>query len=265
LNGLAFILLGLQFPAILATVSGRYSTAQILLFVGVVTGVAIFARILWIFPGAYLPRLLSKHIRATEAAPTWQTLLVTGWAGMRGTITLAAALSIPRFLADGRPFPARDIVIFLSFGVIVSTLLIQGTTLEWLICKLGLRSDDTREKEDRLARIAAVEGGLKHLRASEAHQTTVADTTALTLIIAEYEHRLAELTAEGETRALSRHHRKTGRHHRLNALRAERTVIDDLWRRDVITDDTHRPLQQLLDHEEAMLDAQSARDDAAAH
>jgi monovalent cation/hydrogen antiporter len=263
LNGLAFILLGLQFPAIFATVSGRYSTTEILLAVGAVTGVAIIARLIWIFPGAYLPRLLCKHIRATETPPPWQNLLVTGWAGMRGTITLAAALSIPRFLADGSPFPARDIVIFLSFGVIVSTLLLHGTTLEALICKLGLRADDTREKEDRLARIAAVEGGLNHLRATETRQTAGVETTALALIIAEYEHRLAELTAEGETRANAQLHRKTGRRHRLDALRAERSVIDDLWRRDVITDDTHRPLQQLLDHEESMLQAMSVGDESA--
>lgn len=262
LNGLAFILLGLQFPAILSTVGNRYTTIQILFAVGAVTGVAILARLIWIFPGSYIPRLLSKHIRDTETPPSWQALLVTGWAGMRGTITLAAALSIPRFLEDGRPFPARDLVIFLSFGVIVSTLLIQGTTLEALICKLGLKADDIREKEDRLARIAAVEGGLNHLRNSGGRPTTEAEATALALIIAEYEHRLAELTAEGETRANAQLHRKTGRRHRLDALRAERAVIDNLWRRDVITDDTHRPLQQLLDHEEAMLEAQSAGEES---
>jgi monovalent cation/hydrogen antiporter len=260
LNGFAFILLGLQFPAILATVSGRYSTAQILLFVSVVTGVAILARLLWMFPGAYLPHLLFKKLRRTEPPPSWQGVLVTGWAGMRGAITLAAALSIPRFLEDGTPFPARDLVIFLSFGVIVSTLLIQGTTLEWLICKLGLKADDTQAKEDLLARTAAVEGGLQHLRATAASEPAGANQTALALIIAEYEHRLAELTAEGETRAQARLHRTTGRRHRLAALCAERAVIDDLWRRDIITDETHRPLQQLLDHEEAMLDALDARE-----
>jgi Na+/H+ antiporter len=264
LNGLAFILLGLQFPSILATVSGRYSTAEILLAVAAVTGVAVAARLLWMFPGALLSNLVPKRLRTTESAPSFSELVVTGWAGMRGTITLAAALSIPHLLPDGTPFPARDIVIFLSFGVIVSTLLLQGTTLETLICKLGLRADDTREKEDRLARIAAVEGGLKHLRTAEARQASPADTAALALIIAEYEHRLAELTAEGETRAQSVLHRQSGRRHRLDALRAERSVIDDLWRRDVITDETHRPLQQLLDYEEAMLAAQSARDDSGA-
>ncbi len=258
LNGLAFILLGLQFPAIIATVSSHYSTADILLSVGAVTGVAIAARILWMFPGAYLPHLLFKRIRRSESAPSWQGVLVSGWAGMRGTITLAAALSIPRFLEDGRPFPARDIVIFLSFGVIVSTLLLQGTTLEALICKLGLKSDDTREKEDRLARIAAVEGGLASLREAQYPAISGEETTSLALVIAEYEHRLIELTSEGETQARAHRLRTTGRLHRLRALQAERTVIDDLWRRNVITDDTHRPLQQLLDHEEAMLQGQSA-------
>jgi CPA1 family monovalent cation:H+ antiporter len=213
------------------------------------------------FPGAYLP-FLSKRVRRTEQPPSWQAVLVTGWAGMRGAITLAAALSIPRTLPDGGPFPARDLVIFLSFGVIAVTLLLQGTTLEWLICKLGLRADDTLRKEENLARIAAVEGGLKKLRALAVEHTAPEDTLALGLVIAEYEHRLVELTAEGELRLHAQRSRTAGRQHRLLALQAERAALDDLWRNDVITDETHRPLQQLLDHEEAMLQGQSAHADA---
>jgi Na+/H+ antiporter len=262
LNGLAFILLGLQFPSILASVIDRYSTTQILISVAAVSGVAIAARLIWMFPGAYLPFLISPRLRRTEKPPTWQAVTVTGWAGMRGAITLAAALSIPRTLADGSPFPARDLVIFLSFGVIAVTLLLQGTTLEWLICKLGLRADDTREKEENLARIAAVEGGLKKLHALASEHTSTEDGAMLPLIISEYEHRLAELTAEGELRTHVQRSRTAGRQHRLLALQAERAALDDLWRRDVITDETHRPLQQLLDHEEAMLQGQSAHADA---
>lgn len=252
LNGLAFILLGLQFPALLASVSSAYSVLQLLLFTAAVSGAAIVARLAWVFPGAYLPFLLFPRLRRTETPPTWQAVLVTGWAGMRGTITLAAALSIPLVQADGRPFPGRDIVIFLSFGVVVVTLLLQGTTLEALICRLRLRADDTRVREDRVARIAAVEAGLKRLRAAPV--TTAEETSALGEVIAEYEHRLAELTAAGETRASAQRRRTAARHFRLQALQAERTALDDLWSRDVITDDTHRPLQQLLDYEESLLE-----------
>lgn len=258
LNGLAFVLLGLQFPTLLASISGQYSLVQLGLFTAVVSGVAILARLVWIFPGAYLPFVLFKRFLRVEKPPSWQTVTVAGWAGMRGTITLAAALSIPQLMADGSPFPGRDIVIFLSFGVVMVTLLLQGMTLEALICKLGLRADDTRVREEKLARTTAVEAGLKSLRAAAGAAATPEESAALGQIVGEYEQRLAELAAEGETRTSARQRRQTARHHRLQALHAERAALDDLWRRDVITDDIHRPLQQLLDHEESMLKDQPA-------
>jgi monovalent cation/hydrogen antiporter len=253
LNGLAFILLGLQFPTLLASVTSDYTAGQLMLYVAAVAGVAILTRLLWMFPGAYLPFLLSKRIRTTETRPPARQVLVAGWAGMRGTITLAAALSIPQLTAEGAPFPGRDIVIFLAFGVIGVTLLLQGTTLETLICKLGVRADDTSTKEEHLARLSAVEAGLKSLRAEENAYHPPQEASALGEVIAEYEHRLAELTAEGETQASARSRRASSRRYRLLALHAERAAIDTLWRTDRITDEIHRPLQQLLDHEESML------------
>jgi CPA1 family monovalent cation:H+ antiporter len=253
LNGLAFILLGLQFPALLAAVAHSYSVAQLALFTGAVAAAAILARLAWIFPGAYLPFVFSSHVRRTEPPPSWQTVLAAGWAGMRGSVTLAAALSIPLVQANGTPFPGRDIVIFLSLGVIFTTLLVQGTTLEYLICKLRLPADDTRVKEDRIARIRAVEHGLASLRELEKSVESPEETAALGVVVAEYEHRLAELTAQGETQAAAQARRQSGRKHRLHALRAERHALAELLRENIITADTHRPLQQLLDHEEAML------------
>lgn len=256
LNGLAFILLGLQLPTLLAAVSSQFSTAQLLLFTSAVAGTAIIARLVWVFPGAYLPFLLLKKFRSDEEPPSKQGVIAIGWAGMRGTITLAAALSIPVLAADGTPFPARDIVIFLSLGVIAVTLLLQGMTLESVICWLRLPADHTRVKEERIARIAAVEGGLARLRTLEAAADKPEESAALLVVIAEYEHRLAELTAEGETKASAQRRRKSSRRHRLLALHAERAALDDLWRRDVITIETHRPLQQLLDYEESLLEGQ---------
>jgi Na+/H+ antiporter len=253
LNGLAFVLLGLQFPALLASVSGQYSAPQLALFVAAVSAVAIAARLLWIFPGAYLPFLLSKRIRSTETRPPLNNVIVAGWAGMRGTITLAAALSIPQLTADGSPFPDRDIVIFLAFGVTAVTLLLQGTTLEALICKLGVKADDTSVREEHLARLTAVEAGLKTLRQLETLSPSPEEIAALGEVVAEYEHRLAELNAEGETQASARLRRRSTRNYRLLALHAERAAVDDLWRHDIITDEIHRPLQNLLDHEESML------------
>jgi Na+/H+ antiporter len=257
LNGLAFVLLGLQLPSILSSISTVHSPGQLALFTAAVSGTAMLTRLLWMCPGGYVPYLVFRRALHGERPPPWTWFAVAGWAGMRGTITLAAALSIPVTLADGAPFPGRDIVIFLSAGVIVVTLLLQGTTLEALIRKLRVLPGDTQVKEDRLARITAVEAGLKELRSASYATTTPEEAAAVGEIIGEYEHRLAELTADGETRASSSRRRASSRHHRLAALTAERTALDDLWRRSVITDEAHRPLQHLLDYEEAMLQGQN--------
>jgi len=252
LNGIAFVLLGLQFPHLLSTVHGTFSNLQLIGFTGAVAGTAMLARIAWVYPGTYLPFLLPK-IRAKEKAASRGAVFVVGWAGMRGTVTLAGALSIPLFLPDGQPFPGRDIVIFLAFGVIATTLLVQGTTLEWLIHKLGIHGDDDRPKEELLARITAVDAGLKTLKAMEPSATTPEMQASLYLVIEEYERRLTSLTAQGETRTKARKRRSAGHHYRSAALHAERQALDDLWRAGKIIDEVHRPLQQLLDHEETLL------------
>jgi CPA1 family monovalent cation:H+ antiporter len=108
-------------------------------------------------------------------------------------------------------------------------------------------------REEHLARLTAVEAGLKTLRELETLSPSPEEIAALGEVIAEYEYRIAELTAEGETQASARLRRRSTRNYRLLALHAERAAIDDLWRRDLITDEIHRPLQQLLDHEESML------------
>ncbi len=254
LNGIAFMLLGLQFPTLLAAVNHQYSILQLVGFTGVVAGTAMLARLIWVYPGTYLP-FLFKSVRTKEVAASKAAVFVVGWAGMRGTVTLAGALSIPLLLPDGSPFTGRDIVIFLAFGVIATTLLVQGTTLEPLIHRLGLREDDSRALEDRLARTTAVEAGLDSLRALEMEAATTEQNAALGHVVAEYEHRLAALVAGGETRTSARRRRHAEHRYRSTALKAERQAVDALWRSGKIVDDVHRPLQQLLDYEESMLRA----------
>jgi len=263
LNGIAFVLLGLQFPALLAAVGGHYSNAQLMGYTGAVAGTAMLARLVWVFPGTYLP-FLFRSVRATEKPAPVAAVWVTGWAGMRGTVTLAGALSIPLLMPDGSPFPGRDIVIFLAFGVIAVTLLVQGSTIEALIHRLGLREDESRPKEERLARITAVEAGLAALRAKEIEASEPDQEAALRQVVAEYEHRLAALTAEGETRRSARQRRHAGHRYRLTALLAERDALNDLWLREQIADEIHRPLQQLLDHEESLLRNLPPTEDEAA-
>lgn len=255
LNGLAFVLLGLQFRHVLSAALDQELPAYLLLLVGAISGLAMVLRLVWFFPGAYLPFLLSKRVRQREAKPSWKAVLVGGWAGMRGTVTLAAALSIPAVLPNGSPFPDRDLVIFLAFGVIAATLLVQGTTLEWLICRLGLREDGAHAREDRLARIAAVSAGLESLRRARGEPANDEQRAALDRVIGEYEERSAELQAQGDEQARAHEVRSAEHRYRLMALLAERRALEELWRRSVIIDEVHRPLQALLDHEESMLRA----------
>lgn len=252
LNGIAFVLLGLQFPTLLSAVGSHYSASQLAWFTAVVSGTAMAARIAWVFPGAYAP-FLFPGVRRAEVRPTPPAVFVVSWAGMRGTVTLAAALSIPLAAPGGLPFPGRDIVIFLAFGVIATTLLVQGTTLEALIRALELREDEDRPREDRLARMTAVEAGLRALRDLEGAAESEDHHAALGLVIAEYEQRLAVLTSEGETQRSAHRRRSAGHRYRMTALQAERRALDGLWRDGAIVDEVHRPLQELLDYEESML------------
>lgn len=265
LNGLAFVLLGLQLPRVLAAVRGEYSDLQLAGYAAAVAGVTMLLRFVGVFPGAFLPYLLSRKVRALDERPSWRAVFVGGWAGMRGAVTLAAALSIPLTLPDGAAFPAREMVIFLASGVVVTTLLVQGTTMEWLIRRLQLRDDGTRQQEEHLARVTAVEAGLKILRAAEITADREETLAALRHVIAEYEGRLSELGAAGETRDKARERRAAEKRFRSDALQAERRAIDRLWRENAISDEVHRPLQQLLDHEEAMLGDRPGDGTVASH
>jgi monovalent cation/hydrogen antiporter len=263
LNGIAFVLLGLQFPSLLSLVGSHYSVFQLLMFTAVVAGTAMAVRIVWVFPAAYIPFLFAG-VRKREVRPTGAMVFVVSWAGMRGTVTLAAALSIPLALDDGTPFPGRDIVIFLAFGVIVASLLVQGTTLEAVIRRLGLREDETRPKEEKLARMTAVHAGLQALRGLEKAAETPDHQAAIGLVIAEYEQRLSVLTAEGETQRSAHRRRSAGLRYQMAALEAERHALDKLWRSGAIIDEVYRPLQELLDYEESMLRGLDPSDDGKA-
>ena len=135
------------------------------------------------------------------------------------------------------------------------TLLVQGTTIESLIRWLDLREGGERLNEEHLARTTAVDAGLQVLRALEPETTASDEAAALGHVIAEYEQRLSALSSEGETRTHARRRRGAEKRFRFIALEAERLAVNELWRNSVIADEVHRPLQQLLDHEEGMLRA----------
>ena len=146
LNGVVFILIGLQLPAIVHGL-GEYRLAAAIGYGALISLVAIIIRILWVFPGAYCPRMLSRTIRKREARPPTASIFVIGWAGMRGVVSLAAAFAIPIALPGGVPFPHRDMILFITFCVILFTLVLQGLTLPLIIRWGKVEAQENKEEE----------------------------------------------------------------------------------------------------------------------
>jgi CPA1 family monovalent cation:H+ antiporter len=156
INGFAFILIGLQLPAILEHLAPR-SASELLGLGAAISLAAILARIAWVFPATYLPRRLSARIRARDPYPPANAVFVVSWAGMRGAVSLAAALALPLEV------PERELLIFLTFCVIVATLVGQGLSLPWLIRRLGVVAGTGSESEETTARLAAVDAAMSRL------------------------------------------------------------------------------------------------------
>jgi monovalent cation/hydrogen antiporter len=120
-------------------------------------------RFAWVFPATYLPRYFSAKIRTRDPSPSWRAVVIIAWAGMRGVVSLAAALSLPLLTDQNGLFPQRDLVIFLTFSVILVTLVLQGLSLPLLIKWLNIPNDSGAEKESNIARLAAAQAGRRHL------------------------------------------------------------------------------------------------------
>jgi len=127
-------------------------------------------RLVWVPIFTYLPRLLSERVRARDPSPPWRYPAVIAWTGIRGAVSLAAALALP---AD---FPQRDLIVFLTFSVVLVTLLGQGLTLPVLIRMLGMEPDDRAEREDAKARIKAAEAAVARLETLAAEEWVREDT-----------------------------------------------------------------------------------------
>ncbi|UNO39999.1 Na+/H+ antiporter [Streptomyces sp. MST-110588] len=142
LESAVFALIGLQLPVVLRGL-GEFSGAQAAWYAAVVFVVVVLARFAWVFPATFVPRALSARIRAREPGTNWTAPVIVGWAGMRGVVSLAIAFSIPA-AADGGGFPARNLVLFLTFTTVIGTLVVQGLTLPPLIRALKLPGRDVR-------------------------------------------------------------------------------------------------------------------------
>lgn len=192
-NAVIFILIGLQLPAVLSEL-GDYPVERLVQWSLIISLGVIVVRILWVFPGAYLPRILSAAVRAKEPSPGWKGVAVVGWTGLRGVVSLAAALALPVETAGGLPFPYRSLLLLLTFAVILSTLLVQGLTLRPLVRWLRLPEDRSSEEEQLRARITAIERVLDRIAELDLiHKTPEA---VLDRVRGYYEDRIAVLRAE---------------------------------------------------------------------
>jgi monovalent cation/hydrogen antiporter len=198
MNGLVFVLIGLQLPFVLAGIRG-IPFRTLLLYGGAFSALVIALRMVWTYPGAYASYFIRRYIfHQHEQWPSPQGIFIVGWSGMRGVIALAAALSLPETLADGTPFPRRNVIIFLTFCVILVTLVLQGLTLPPLIRALGLAGHGaTNEDEEKVARRIMLETALKFIKSSRTDDDTHHLAAAYDQAAANYKRRLAAITGEG--------------------------------------------------------------------
>ena len=192
LNGLVFLLLGLQLPLILSQIRGL-SLPRLIYFGAVFSGIVIVLRLLWVYPGAWLSVQIQRYaLRQPVDLASPRHVFLIGWAGMRGVLALAAALSIPTHLGDGSQFPERNIIIFLTFCVIFSTLVLQGLSMPSLIRWLGLAGSDLSRHEEIHARREMVTAGLRRLQELR-RQTGSSSPELLDQLETYYRRRLARI------------------------------------------------------------------------
>jgi CPA1 family monovalent cation:H+ antiporter len=253
INGTVFILIGVQLPSVLENLGGRPPLELVGLAVAISLTV-ILVRILWVFPGTYLPRRLSARIRSREPWPPLRNVFIVSWAGMRGVVSLAAALALPTTLPNGQPFPERDLLIFLTFAVILATLVGQGLTLPLVIRALGIAADGGGGHEELHARQAAAEAAVS--RIEELAAQWPGHLELIDALRAQYGHRASHdqhhdeaATNEAEQELLE---------HRLirgSVIEAEREALLRMRETGALSDDVFRKVERDLDLEELRMEA----------
>jgi CPA1 family monovalent cation:H+ antiporter len=253
LNALLFALIGLQLPSIVDALSA-HSTMQLIGYAALVSAVVIAARFAWVFSSGFVGHAVSRRFRREDPAASWASKTVLSWSGMRGAVSLAAALALPLTVDSGASFPNRNLIIFLTFSVILVTLVLQGLTLPGLIRVLDLEDDGLAEKEEAKARIYAAQAAIDRLGELEGEEW-VRDDTAERLrgLYGFRQNRFRERfdpdgdgTIENRSQAYQRLLREL--------IDAERRAVEELRREGRIDDNVMRRVIRDLDLEESRLD-----------
>jgi monovalent cation/hydrogen antiporter len=248
LNGIVFILIGLQLPSILASID-QHSFLTLLEYGAVVSIAVIIGRIIWVFPGAYIPRL-SKKIREREPEVSLKLVTIVAWSGMRGVVSLAAALALPEVISNNQPFPHRDLIIFLTFCVIFSTLILQGLTLRPLIKWLKI-SSGTREAEiEQKARLEIASAVIEHI---EENYSYALSAETLNLVKNKYEVRIFRIRKDLIDQKFNDNQLKEFLRIQQELLNMERQLILDMRTKGKIGDEVLKKIEYELDLEDTRL------------
>jgi len=246
LNGLVFFLLGMQLPTVVRRVQASnggdvvFTTAAIVLTV-------VVSRIVWVFPGAYAPHLV-PFVRRRETRPRWQGVAVVSWSGLRGVVSLAAALALPE------TFPARDLILLFTFVVILVTLVGQGLTLPLVIRMLGLAPEADPAHAEAHARALTAEAALR--RVDELAEEFPNHKPLLNTLRTQYEHRASHAESHHDD-AVGAEEEELLEHTQMRreVIEAERRAAFDLHERGVIDDGILRRIERDLDLEELRMEA----------
>ncbi len=250
LNGFVFIIIGLQLPSILNGIrpngTGPLDWPRMIGEALMVCGIVIALRYLWIFPGARIAHFLRTRLQKQKIpAPGSRELVVMGWSGIRGVLTLAAALSVPFVTDTGAHFPRREAIIFLAYAVILVTLVGQGLTLPVLIRRLGVSEPRSEQDEEREARKAMLQFVIKTLRGLDTSEDEIA-TQAVDQLIRVYDQRLQGISSTSDKQVeaqLDRKYREVARRLRV----AQRRELNRLRREGHFREATLRRLERELD------------------
>jgi CPA1 family monovalent cation:H+ antiporter len=251
MNGLVFVILGLELPGMITGVS-RYAPADLALYAIVLWIALTILRMAWVFASAYLRFRLRWGWTGSRHGPDPRRVFLVAWASVRGSITLATALSVPLVTAAGAPFPERDLVVFLAAATIILTLALNGVPLPWLIRKLELAADPSEAREEQHARIEAAKASAQAVDEALRAIAQPEDRLFAEQLLRESAGRV-ELYAGPEPLARMRAQRWSVRRAlRLTAIAAERKRLRQMRDADEINDETLREIEEELDERELL-------------
>jgi monovalent cation/hydrogen antiporter len=255
IEGIVFLMTGLQARTLIMGL-GTYSWSVLAGSAAVVTVVVILTRFVWMFPATYLPRWLIPRIAREDPSPPWQWPFVLGFTGVRGIVSLAAALAIPLTMDNGQPFPDRDLILFLTFAVILVTLVGQGLSLPAVIRMLGLAKAGERElqidrAEELLARRQAIDSAIERLEQLAAERALPEDLVERVRV--RHQERLRHFEGSPEPEESDQDLTGPSDEVELLLIAAERERINELYRQGTLKDEVRRQLERELDLREANL------------